>query len=244
MQINPCGVWSFVIRRVFVGSSVPHPSRRRHHPLDTENKRKSEGCTLLEGREGKPPLPKPSLALQCVYPWASLLHNPAPARNGRWGLFWERPWELEQALPGALVWRRGDGPGELQTPLYRGTVPVLKIHERIHWPAGANSETCCLSLVPLIKRGEDRYWGLQDGAREETEREAVGSVGSAIQHRGQHHGVRFCAVPGGRAAEGPQCPRASISPSSGRHSYTANRWSLRLELQVRILKIIWIEATR
>lgn len=83
MQINPCGVWSFVIRRVFVGSSVPHPSRRRHHPLDTENKRKSEGCTLLEGREGKPPLPKPSLALQCVYPWASLLHNPAPARNGR-----------------------------------------------------------------------------------------------------------------------------------------------------------------
>lgn len=84
MQINPRGVRSFVIPPVFVGASVPHPSRR-HLPAVENKRKKREACTLLEGREGNPPLPKPCFALQCVYPWASLLHNPAPARNGRRG---------------------------------------------------------------------------------------------------------------------------------------------------------------
>lgn len=68
MQINPRVVWSFVIPHEFVGASVPHPSRRCRHPPAIENKRRREGCTLLEGREGKPPLPKPYLALRCDYP--------------------------------------------------------------------------------------------------------------------------------------------------------------------------------
>lgn len=90
MQINPRGVWSFVVPHVFVGASVPHRTRRRRRSPAVENKRKKGRLHLAGGREGNPPLPKPSLALQCVPPRASLLHSPAPGRKGRWGLFWER----------------------------------------------------------------------------------------------------------------------------------------------------------
>lgn len=53
MQINPRGVWSFVIPHVFVGASAPHPSRRRRHPPAIENKRKKEKVAPCwrEGRE-------------------------------------------------------------------------------------------------------------------------------------------------------------------------------------------------
>lgn len=62
MQINPRGVWSFVIPPVFVGASVPHPSRR-HLPA-IENKREKEKLAPCwrEGRETRRSL---SHALRC-----------------------------------------------------------------------------------------------------------------------------------------------------------------------------------
>lgn len=56
MQINPRGVWSFVIPHVFVGASVPHPCRRRHPPA-IENKRKKSRLHLAGGKGGKPAAP-------------------------------------------------------------------------------------------------------------------------------------------------------------------------------------------
>lgn len=55
MQINPRGVWSFVVPHVFVGASVPHRTRRRRRRRSpaVENKRKKGRLHLAGGKGGR-----------------------------------------------------------------------------------------------------------------------------------------------------------------------------------------------
>lgn len=65
MQINPRGVWSFVVPHVFVGASVPHPTRRRRRSPAVENKRRKGRLHLAGGKGGRETRRSPSRPLRC-----------------------------------------------------------------------------------------------------------------------------------------------------------------------------------
>lgn len=210
MQINPRVVWSFVIPHEFVGASVPHPSRRCRHSPAIENKRRREGCTLLEGREGKPPLPKPYLALRCDYPgraWCTTLPLPgmdAEACSGRGSNESQSPSCGESGARHGVVAPVGFYcPRSPKSFVLQGN--SLASDGRADVPAGVGKRP---DLLPVPRESHEATSGPSPGL-------ARWGAGRGGEREGGGSAPRTAPTgPGAssRAPSGPRSPRAALPP--------------------------------
>lgn len=145
------------------------------------------------------------------------MHNPAPARNGRWGLFWERQQREPEPEPSCAESGARDGvvalvgsccPRSPKSFVLQGNPRASD--RRADAPAGVGKRP---DLLPVPRESREAASGPSPGLARWG---AGGTERAAVQHRGQHRAAgpaAPAALPhrrGDRSAPGT----AAVSPSA------------------------------